>query len=670
MTPARRRPAAPTDACEALEPRALLTTFVVTDGGDVTDAGDGELTYREALLAAEANAGADVVTFADGVDFVALGADLPALTGDLSVVGGAGGVIVDHGGNAGLALSGGDFAFSNVTFADAARQSGGALDVTGGATLTVTGGAFADNAAGEDGGAVRLLESGGTFAGVTFDGNAAARGGAVFADGESSLLLTDVRAVRNVAADAGGAVFAGSGDGPAATISGGYFALNVSGGAGGAVLGGGLTVAGATFSSNTAGGSADAAASGAFDPQGGAVYVVNDESTITDATFFRNAAGEGGAVFVFGTELTVADATFNRNAASGSGGGGIALDFGVLTLSGVRMVSNTALGADGFGSGGAVFLNFESSLTADGGRFAQNRAARAGGAVFAPSDTLSLSLSNLTLNRNRAGEGVPDGSVDPDLSDGIGGGAVFADASFFSGTFEVTLTDLFVARNRAVGEFADGGGLLLQDVEFSLTDSNVAANRAGRNGGNVAVAGTGPDGGGSFTDTALRGGRAEFGGGLAVRDGNKPRARTDVTFAGGGLFGNRADARGGGLHVELGQNESTPVAVELDGAAVRGNLARQGGGASVAGDGADVNARLDATGGTVFRDNRGMNRGGALVVGGRATLDGALFVGNEDRFGGGAAYVFEGGLVRVLDAVFRDNESDTFGGPGRVDDRR
>ena len=99
--------------------------------------------------------------------------------------------------------------------------------------------------------------------------------------------------MRNVAADAGGAVFAESGDAPAATISGGYFALNVSGGAGGAVLGGGLTVAGATFSSNTAGGSADVAASGAFDAQGGAVFVVNDDSTITDATFFRNAAGEG-----------------------------------------------------------------------------------------------------------------------------------------------------------------------------------------------------------------------------------------------------------------------------------------------------------------------------------------------------------------------------------------
>src|SRR6266478_4919390 len=52
---------------EAIEPRRLLSTFTVNTTGDVTNPSDGLTTLREAIVAANAHAGADTIDFSPTV---------------------------------------------------------------------------------------------------------------------------------------------------------------------------------------------------------------------------------------------------------------------------------------------------------------------------------------------------------------------------------------------------------------------------------------------------------------------------------------------------------------------------------------------------------------------------------------------------------------------------
>ena len=688
--PAARRRAALPQSAEVCEPRTLLTTFVVTDGGDVTDDADGALTYREALLAAEAEAGADIITFADGVDVVTLEADLPTLTGDLSVVADAAGVIIDHAGFSGLTLVGGNFTFSEVEFVNAERDAAAALDVSGGATLTVTGGVFGKNTATDGdaaGGVVRVTDSDATFTGVLIRQNDSPARGGIAAVGDSEVRLVDVRAVSNRT----GVIYAAAndaGDEPAVFVTGGEWALN-SGGAdqgGSAFLtAGSLTITGGRFSTNFRGliraTDADVTITGAYFAQngGGVVRVEGGSLAVTDATFSTN---RDGAISLTDAGATVADSLFLRNENEDRFGGAIGTGSSTLTVTGSTFRGNTAavggavyveessaslvdtrMFANGKASanlsvdaesGGAVFLSQGAEVAVEGGRYAQNTAARWGGA-FAGVNARSLSISNASINRNAA-----DGSSGRPAR----GGGVFL-TTFGPVTTDLSVTDVFAARNAAEGDRGEGGAFYLEFTDAAFVDSNIAAGSAGRRGGNAFV--LSPDV--SFTNTFLRGGRAGDGAGLYVGGvAGFVRPGTGVTLTGGGLIGNRASGRGGGLRVDHGRAGFADVLVTWDGVRVRGNRAAEGGAAFVQRTNAQF-ATLEVTGDSVLRNNRAADRGGAFAVQGRVTLDGVTAVGNRAD-SGGVAHAFEGGSVRLLDALFRDNGDDPLAGPGNVNDFR
>src|SRR4051794_16857552 len=60
------RTAAPVAAPEALEVRRLFATFTVTTTADVVSAGDGKLSLREAITAANATRAADTIVLGAG----------------------------------------------------------------------------------------------------------------------------------------------------------------------------------------------------------------------------------------------------------------------------------------------------------------------------------------------------------------------------------------------------------------------------------------------------------------------------------------------------------------------------------------------------------------------------------------------------------------------------
>jgi hypothetical protein len=238
-----RTPRPPRLRVEPLEDRSVPAVITVTTLADVTAPGDGQLTLREALAAANANSpgvppdpdvlantvgpfGDDTIRFAAGlVGTIALAGGALLVTDPVTVEGagrpditisGAGAdrvFLVDaaagavtlrsltvadgraaDGPGGGVVSRGAALTVERVTFARNRATAGGAIDSDG--PLTVSDSAFENNAAAADGGAVR---------------HAPGRAGAV-------LRLTNVTFAGNTAAGRGGGLFVGSGPGPARLV--------------------------------------------------------------------------------------------------------------------------------------------------------------------------------------------------------------------------------------------------------------------------------------------------------------------------------------------------------------------------------------------------------------------------------------------------------------------
>ncbi|MBX9582741.1 MAG: hypothetical protein K2X87_20745, partial [Gemmataceae bacterium] len=311
---------------EPLEDRAVPAVITVTTLADVTAPGDGQLTLREALAAANANGpgtppdpdvlantvgpfGDDTIRFAAG------------LTGTVLLTGGAllvtDPLTVEGPGAAALTVSGGGL--DRVFLVDAA-----AVAVTL-RSLTVADGI---GLATEDGGGVLNRGAALTVERVTFDGNRASNGGAI--DSFGQLTVLDSIFENNAAAADGGAVRHDSFD---------------------SFPGSALRMAGVTFTGNAAG------------DEGGGVHVRNPNGAerLVNVTFTGNtAAGLGGGAFISdGTGIArLIHVTAAGNTAAD--GGGLASRAGLLLFNSV-VAGNTATDpagvADlfvGFSEGGNV----------------------------------------------------------------------------------------------------------------------------------------------------------------------------------------------------------------------------------------------------------------------------------------------------------------------------
>ena len=186
-----------------------MTTFVVTTSADVAngDVSENDLSLREAIELANANPGADRITFADGIDYVALTDKLPTISDGLRLVGG-GDVVLD-------ANADGDFDAEDT----AEERNRRGLDIQGEDIevtidgLTITGGSISD---GTGGGGIRsgadshlkIVDSlivrnwvGGRLPLGT------GSGGGILAGGDCEILRTRIH--ENCAGDEGGGIAVG-----------------------------------------------------------------------------------------------------------------------------------------------------------------------------------------------------------------------------------------------------------------------------------------------------------------------------------------------------------------------------------------------------------------------------------------------------------------------------
>jgi predicted outer membrane repeat protein len=249
-----------------------------------------------------------------------------------------------------------------------AGYHGGALHLDGSVGvpedyLTIAGGVrtptiFQGNYAGEDGGAINVLDDYGTL----------------------GMSVANARFTDNIAAWEGGAISSANEINLTGTTFTGNRSLGEDGVGGGAVYGEeSITVSRSTFTRNSA-----------IDTDGGAIWA-DDNLTVTSSTFTNNAADDGGAIQADDGTLTVEGSTFTGNQAQGD------LD------------DEESCDDDGpafcAGEGGAIFTSAEETLITRS-TFKNNSATDEGGAIMGDEDggTPELRIRNSTFIGNQAEE--------------------------------------------------------------------------------------------------------------------------------------------------------------------------------------------------------------------------------------------------------------------------
>ena len=546
-------------------PARAATIGVTTNADELNN--DGDCSLREAVAAANTNAGSDACPAGspsgDAILFTAIAGQTIMLTaGQLDLTDG---VAVGSAASAVTIVSSASariFRFSltspvepmslqNVTLRSGSGFIGGAVLVADNQPSAFTGVTFDANTSAASGGALRVGQGTSTVSGCTFINNTTTvagvtdGGGAIYNNG-GALTVTSTTFDANTAAAGsanGGAILNGFGGSLSVVTS--TFRTNQAARAGGAIeTAGTLTVAGGLFRDNTAG------------INGGAVHMTGAiTATFTNAPFFdaNIASQEGGAVWNSGTgTLLMTAARITNNVAGGpaadQGGGGVFSDGGTTTLRDVTITGNRAPGAAG--SGGGILNTAGGQLTLQGGSVSNNVAVRAGGgietAVTGAATSNTVSITGVTLSGNDAG-----------TAPGNGGGL------HATGAAVVTITGSQVTANRAASQ---GGGLWNAGTgTMTVTTTTVEGNQAGSGGGLYQQAGTG----GTLTvqrslvalNTAT--GAGAPGGGVLVAGGSVSLVNTTVST-------NTAD-RGAGVAVAgSGTASLQSVTVALNTAATAG----------------------------------------------------------------------------------------------------
>lgn len=419
---------------ESLEDRTVPTTFTVNT---LSDSGDGSL--RAAVLAANANPGADVIAFEYG-----LRGTVALTSGELTITDG---IEIKGPGATKLAVSGSDVSRVfrigggvivsidglTITHGRAIGQGGGILNA---GNLTLSRSVLSDNlivgAPGASLGTVVDAFGGGVFnaGSLTVRGSSFLRNQSIGADGSSSTIGSSAL---------GGAIMS---IGISNTVSNSIFVENraVGGsagigasraGIGGAISNGAgtLTVTQSAFRDNEAVGGIDNGVAGGFGTgAGGAIGNVaraaNSILVVSDSTFLSNRA-VGGA------------ASLGGSAQDGRGGAIANYIFGGLqqpvTVSAIATVTgSTLLGNQAIGGTGSV------------GGIGQG-----GGIANLNGGVLTVSNSLIALNRALGGAGINGG-------DGQGGG-IFSGGTSPVGTPTLLLDHSLISLNRAEGGAANGG---------------------------------------------------------------------------------------------------------------------------------------------------------------------------------------------------------------------
>ncbi len=673
-------------------------TLVHADTYTVTNTNaSGTGSLRQAIIDANGNPGHDTIDFGITGTIVLTDA-LPGIGDDLTISGPGVEQLAVSGANAyrvfsittGIAVT-----ITEVTVRDGKVINGDGGGIWSAGALHLDSVQIVSNTASGSlwpfgmGGGLYVFQGSATLSGTQVLGNSVSRyGGGVFVyDGSATLNETQV--VSNSAFDSGGGMFVLYGS---AMLNGTRVGRNSASYDGGGVL---VYAGGATLSIN--GGEIDSNLAGS----GGGVYVEEGSATLNGTQVDSNSATwGGGGVFVNEGNATLTDTQVVGNSADR--GGGVSAEGGSTTLNETQVVSNLASS-----NGGGVYVDYDgTTLNVNGGEISNNSASDDGGGVYVYLGNATLSGTRVVSNSAYHGGGVSirygsatlsGTQVASNLSGQNGGGVYVLGGS-------VTLSQVQVTGNSAVW----GGGVYNSSGSATLNETQVVGNSAFIGGGGVYVYGSSTtlnvsggviesnsassDGGGvlvwygtvTLSGTLVAGNSTSgWGGGISLWSGSMTLNETQVisnsvSNSGGGVYvqhdsatlnvnngridNNSASRYGGGVYVQYGSvtlNGTQVVrnsayyysgggvfvdqgSATLNGTQVDSNSARHGGGVYVD----ESNATLNVSGGRIGRNSASFGGGGVYIYEGSATLSGTQVVSNSTFFySGGGVYVYQGSVT-------------------------
>ena len=586
--------------------------------------------------------------------------------------------------------------------------NGGALHVSGVATITITGGTVGANLAASEGGGVwNQVGSTMTLDGVSISsniayGNAADNGGAGVFNNGGDMNILNATIEGNMAvgtSGSGGGILSTAGT---ITVNTSDILSNAANRAGGGIeiIDGTLNVLTSNLNINNVNGFAGTPNPG----NGGGLHVSGTAAIVFTDSFVNDnaAATEGGGLWnQVGSTMEINNTTLDGNFATGdaadNGGGGIFNNGGMLVVQNTSIISNnTASGLAGSGGGiqnvdGGTVEVYNSTIT-------NNQANRAGGGIEDNSSVTpgTLTLMDVTLTNNTTGSAPGNGgglhitgpgtamitngtasgnvaaseggglwngsgtmTVDGTVIDGntaSGAGADNGGGGIFNAGGTLNVLNATITNNIADGASGSGGGILNDMGSLSVSDSELSGNTSMRAGGGIEV----NSGGGTLdltnvdllnNSTAAAPGN---GGGLHITGSD------DSTITGGTASGNVAASEGGGLWNGSG-------IMTIDGMLIDSNEA-QGPDADNGGGGVFNNGgTLNIINGTVVSNNLATGTsgsgGGLLSTDGDVTITDTSFDANAANRAGGAIEIIDGNLLFDLSEMINNDVNGTAGTP-------
>ncbi len=256
--------------------------------------------------------------------------------------------------------------------------------------------------------------------------------------------------------------------------------LNDHSGCGGAIFFAGdlLSISNAEFSHNTA-------------YRGGAVCTIRDQAGPASRTTIKNnttfslnwASHQGGALYMVNTQAAIDDATFSFNQTtldSSGGGGAIYVESGTFSISDSQLVNNSTIGQST--SGGAIYFNTDLDVESQlihNTLFDDNEAGR-GGALYLKEGPLRIVNSTLQNNSATNGGALYGGN----------NACVVGRKSGCQAGRDPNLVNLLLDRVSVLhNEAEDGGGLHLTNPHrVGIINSTVSGNNSLEHGGGIYVA--------------------------------------------------------------------------------------------------------------------------------------------------------------------------------------
>lgn len=574
-----------------------------------------------------------------------------------------GGAIFTQTKNCVLICSDSNAVFENNT---ALNHNGGAISSSG--SLIVRNAIFRNNTAKSKGGAVyvpnsreelvvRLPE----FSNTLFEGNKAARGGAVATMAKDTSFESGGKlSFKNCEFNLNSAV---EDEGHTETsINGGalYLSRKSSG-----------TIEDCSFSENTA------------LNKGGAVYITGEsEVKFRNTEFNLNKAlspamGNGGAIAVHGSPLNINECTFTSNESARHGG---ALYVSYNNDGDGSVASQTFAESCVFDTnisgyhGGAVYVTSKegseeiSYFESTDSRYENNEAYNNGGAVYFTKSAGYLKDCEMLSNKALA-------SVRDNKAQAGGGGAAYLTNS------KVDFDNITFNNNESL---YNGGALALYSLsEAQLNKCDFNENKAATQGGaayinksklntfeSTFLSNSSQGGGGAvsvYTNAVMNSFSSSFNNNSASKNGGAvyvtEGAQAYITKA--EFTSNEAGLNGGGVYVHFASDAESFTYLQLEDSAVSSNTASNGGGLYVTNSPAYIkNVTFSENKALAIPDENSKRYGGAAMylTGTQTDIEDCAFISNDSDYNGGAAAVYSGSEVNFTNSSFENNKTATQGG--------